>query len=67
MRKEKNVDDEIKERKKAYKQPPPFKNLSSQSNVFFGWQVHFLVGFVEERLPWPIQSPNRGRKKKANS
>ena len=27
----------------------------------------FLVGFVEERLWWPIQSPNIGRKKKANS
>ena len=27
----------------------------------------FLVGCVEERLWWPIQRPNRGRKKKANS
>ena len=27
----------------------------------------FLVGYVEERLWWPIQSPNKGRKKKANS
>ena len=22
----------------------------------------FLVGYVEERLWWPIQSPNKGRK-----
>ena len=27
----------------------------------------FLVGYVEERLWWPIQSPSIGRKKKANS
>ena len=27
----------------------------------------FLVGYVEERLWLPIQSPNKGRKKKANS
>ena len=27
----------------------------------------FLVGYVEERLWWPIQSPNIGRKKKASS
>ena len=27
----------------------------------------FLVGYVEERLWWPIQSPNKGRKKKASS
>ena len=27
----------------------------------------FLVGHVEERLWWPIQGPNKGRKKKANS
>ena len=27
----------------------------------------FLVSYVEERLWWPIQSPNIGRKKKANS
>ena len=27
----------------------------------------FLVGDVEERLRWPIQSPNIGRKKKVNS
>ena len=27
----------------------------------------FLLGYVEERLWWPIQSPNIGRKKKANS
>ena len=25
----------------------------------------FLVGYVEERPWWPIQSPNKGRKKKA--
>ena len=29
--------------------------------------VFFLVGYVEERPWWPIQSPNIGRKKKANS
>ena len=27
----------------------------------------FLVGYVEERPWWPIQSPNIGRKKKASS
>ena len=27
----------------------------------------FLVGYVEERLWWPIQSPNIGGKKKASS
>ena len=27
----------------------------------------FLVGYVEERLWWPIQSPNNGRKKKLKS
>ena len=27
----------------------------------------FLVGYVEERLWWPIQRPNIRRKKKANS
>ena len=27
----------------------------------------FSVGYVEERPRWPIQSPNKGRKKKANS
>ena len=26
-----------------------------------------LVGYVEERPWWPIQSPNKGRKKKASS
>ena len=26
-----------------------------------------LVSYVEERLWWPIQSPNKGRKKKASS
>ena len=29
--------------------------------------VFFLVGYVEERLWWPIQSPNIGGKKKASS
>ena len=29
--------------------------------------IFFLVGYVEERLWWPIQSPNIGRKKKASS
>ena len=27
----------------------------------------FLVSYVEERLWWPIQSPNKGRKKKEES
>ena len=27
----------------------------------------FLVGYVEERLWWPIQGPNKGREKKAKS
>ena len=27
----------------------------------------FLVGYVEERPWWPIQSPYKGRKKKASS
>ena len=27
----------------------------------------FLLGYVEERPWWPIQSPNKGRKKKASS
>ena len=27
----------------------------------------FLVGYVEERPWWPIQSPNKGRKKNASS
>ena len=30
-------------------------------------QIFSLVGYVEERLWWPVQSPNIGRKKKANS
>ena len=34
----------------------------SIENFFF-----FLVGYVEERPWWPIQSPNIGRKKKASS
>ena len=29
--------------------------------------VFFLVGYVEERPWWPIQSPNIGGKKKASS
>ena len=27
----------------------------------------FFVGYVEERLWWPIQSPDKGTKEKANS
>ena len=38
----------------------------SQTSFLDGRWI-FLVGFVEERLPWPIQSHNKGRKKKANS
>ena len=33
-----------------------------RAEVFF-----FLVGYVEERPWWPIQCPNKGRKKKASS
>ena len=33
------------------------------SDFFF---LFFLVGYVEERLWWPIQSPNTGGKKKAD-
>ena len=29
--------------------------------------IFLLVGYVKERLWWPIQSPNIGRKKNANS
>ena len=32
-----------------------------------GPTTFFLVGYVEERPWWPIQSPNTGRKKKASS
>ena len=31
------------------------------------WISFFLVGYVEEKLWWSIQSPNIGRKKKASS
>ena len=34
-----------------------------QRNLFF----HVLVGYVEERLWWPIRRPNKERKKKASS
>ena len=37
--------------------------LSDAETVFFS--SFFLVGYVEERRWWPIQSPNKGRKKKA--
>ena len=40
------------------------------TSSFFGLYdyIHFfLVGYVEERLWWPIQSPNIGGKKKASS
>ena len=33
----------------------------------FYFLIFFLVGYVEERLWWPIQSPNTGGKKKASS
>ena len=32
-----------------------------------GLGYFFLVGYVEERLWWPIQSPNIGKKKKARA
>ena len=31
---------------------------------YFFLFIFFLVGYVEERLWWPIQSANIGRKKK---
>ena len=40
-----------------------FRLHISPSEIF----LFFLVGHVEERLWWPIQSPNIGGKKKANS
>ena len=33
----------------------------------FAFFIFFLVGYVEERLWWPIQSPNIGGKKNASS
>ena len=30
-------------------------------------QCHFLVSCIGERPWWPLQSPNKGRKKKAKS
>ena len=33
----------------------------------FQFFLFSLVGYVEERLWWPIQSPNIGGKKKASS
>ena len=38
-----------------------FNSLAFTTAVF----LFFLVGHVEERPWWPIQSPNIGRKKKA--
>ena len=34
---------------------------------FVYFDAVFLVGYIEERIWWPVQSPNKGRKKKANS
>ena len=39
--------------------------LKRESRGFFFF--FFLVGYVEERLWWPIQCPNIGGKKKASS
>ena len=40
-------------------------NFLAESATFFLFL--FLVGYVEERPWWPIQSPNIGGKKKASS
>ena len=42
-------------------------NSEMAFRVMGGMQLFFLVGYVEERLWWPIQGPNIGRKKKASS
>ena len=39
----------------------------SEHQITFKCVHIFLVGYVEERLWWPIQSPNIGGKKKASS
>ena len=54
------IDQIIKTASKS--QSSHFKNLNYDGNEDF-----FLVGYVEERLWWPIQSPNKGRKEKAKS
>ena len=41
------------------------RSNSEGTCIFFFF--FFLVGYVEERPWWPIQSPNKGRKKKASS
>ena len=41
------------------------KNKNGVNFLFFFY--FFLVGYVEERLWWPIKSPNIGGKKKASS
>ena len=47
----------------------PFLKIGVALTTFQEWeeQLFFLVGYVEERLWWPIQSPNKGRKRKASS
>ena len=41
-----------------------------QTDMLVTWRLtmHFLslVNYVEEMLWWPMQSPNKGKKKKAN-
>ena len=39
--------------------------FKTQHTILF--EIFFLVGYVEERLWWPMQSPNIGGKKKAIS
>ena len=49
------------------------KHLILSCDIFLGIKLQysevffFLLGYVEERPWWPIQSPNKGRKKKASS
>ena len=44
---------------------PTVDSLCFISNQLYS--QFFLMGSVEERPWWPIQSPNKGRKKKAKS
>ena len=50
-----------------YKYKHHFHCMSCLGVLVGNQEDFFLVGYVEERLWWPIQSPNIGRKKKANS
>ena len=43
------------------------KMVTIRSMSMYSFFLFFLVDYVEERLWWPIQSPNIGGKKKASS